>query len=268
MLSALANWLIGELANLPPMRFHWLLPDIKGIPVLMYHRVWPGLRDGLTVMPEDLRAHWTWLREAGYECLTMDRFLAAARGESRISGKAFLLTFDDGYRNNLTYVLPLLREFGWEATIFLIAGTLDGSVGLDEGSGPAAMLGVEELRGMIGPNIRFGLHGYHHENFSKTSIEDLEQVLRTSCSTFEGAGIPYQKVLAYPYGARPKDANDFFRLKAWMSDFGIEAAFRIGNKPQRLPAMDLYELKRIDIRGEDSLEDFRIKLRKGKLKPF
>jgi hypothetical protein len=53
-----------------------------------------------------------------------------------------------------------------------------------------------------------------------------------------------------------------------MSDFGIEAAFRIGNKPQRSPATDLYELKRIDIRGGDSLEEFKIKLRKGKLKPF
>ena len=250
------------------MRLHWLLPNIKGIPVLMYHRVWPGLRDGLTVMPEDLRAHWSYLRDAGYECLTMARFLSAVRGESKIPGKAFLLTFDDGYRNNLTYVWPLLQEFGWEATIFIIAGTLDGSMGLEETGGPAAHLDVEELRRMVGPHIQFGLHGYHHENFSEFPIEELEGAVRASCTAFEQAGIPYQKVLAYPYGARPKDQNEFLSFKAWMSDFGIEAAFRIGNKPQPAPATDLYELKRIDIRGEDSLRDFKIKLRKGKLKPF
>jgi len=124
------------------------------------------------------------------------------------------------------------------------------------------------LRGMVGPHIRLGLHGYHHENFSEHPVEELEQVVRSSCAAFEQAGIPYQKVLAYPYGARPKDWKAFLGLKAWMSDFGIEAAFRIGNKPQQVPAADLYELKRIDIRGEDSLEDFKIKLRKGKLKPF
>ena len=250
------------------MRLHWLLPKVKGIPVLMYHRVWPGLRDGLTVTPEDLRAQWTYLRDAGYECLTIAQCVSIMRAERKPPAKAFLLTFDDGYRNNMTYALPLLKEFGWEATIFIIAGTLDGSMSLDEADEVARKLSVEELRTMAGPHIQFGLHGYHHENFSKFPIEDLEQVVRKSCAAFEQAGIPYQKVLAYPYGARPKDADNFFRLKAWMSDFGIEAAFRIGNKPQRAPAADLYELKRIDIRGEDSPEDFKIKLRKGKLKPF
>jgi peptidoglycan/xylan/chitin deacetylase (PgdA/CDA1 family) len=247
---------------------HWLLPKVKGIPVLMYHRVWPGLRDGLTVTPEDLRAQWTYLRDAGYECLTLARFLSIVRGESKPPQKAFLLTFDDGYRNNLTHVLPLLKAFGWEATIFIIAGTLDGSMSLDEDDELTRKLSADELRSMAGTQVQFGLHGYHHENFSSFSIDELEQAVRKSCTAFEQAGIPFQKVLAYPYGARPKDHNDFFRLKAWMSDYGIEAAFRIGNKPQRAPATDLYELKRIDIRGEDSPQDFKIRLRKGKLKPF
>ncbi len=234
----------------------------------MYHRVWPGLRDGLTLTPEDLRAQWTWLRDSGYECLSMDRFLACARAEEKPPHKAFVLTFDDGYRNNLTYVLPLLQEFGWEATVFIIAGTLDGSYSLDDTAKPDGKLSVDDLRAMVGRHVRFGLHGYQHENFSEHSIADLETVLRRSCAAFEEAGLPYHKVLAYPYGARPKDPDAFFGFKAWMSEEGIEGAFRIGNRPQRLPAMDLYEMKRIDIRGEDSLGDFKIKLRKGKLKPF
>ncbi len=234
----------------------------------MYHRVWPGLRDGLTVTPEDLREQWAWLRDQGYQCLKLDDFLAACKGQKKIPQKSFLLTFDDGYRNNLDFALPLLKEFGWEATIFLIAGTLDGSLVYGDPEGPGRTMDLADLRSMAGTNIQFALHGYQHENFSEHSPLDLRLALEASCRVFEDAGLSYKKVLAYPYGARPADAQQFQELKEWMKAFGIEAAFRIGNRPQALPAKDLYELCRIDIRGEDSLNDFIIKLRKGKLKPF
>lgn len=248
------------------MQLHWLLRDVKGIPVLMYHRIWPGQRDGLTLTPEDLREQWTFLRDSGYTCLTMDRYLKIARGAERAPKKAFLLTFDDGYRNNLTYALPLLREFGWEATVFVIAGTLDGTY--DMGEGVDEKLSVTELREIAGEHICLGLHGYHHENFKETPVKEIRDAIQKSITAFEEASVPYTKVLAYPYGARPKSREELDALRKRLSAMEIKAAFRIGNKPQELPAKNMFELHRIDIRGEDTLEDFQIKLRKGKLKPF
>lgn len=247
------------------MRLPWLVPDRAGVPVLMYHRIWPGQRDGLTITPEDLRDQWTFLRDAGYTCLSMERFLHAAWGAERVPRKSFLLTFDDGYQNNLTYALPLLREFGWEATIFIIAGTLDGSY--QPGEGIDRKLSAEDLRGIAGEHICFGLHGYHHENFAQSSLAQIREAMYQSMAALEAAGLPYRKVLAYPYGARPGGTKQE-QLGKWLNTHGVKAAFRIGNKPQKMPAKDLYQLHRIDIRGEDSLEDFKLKLRKGKLKPF
>jgi peptidoglycan/xylan/chitin deacetylase (PgdA/CDA1 family) len=234
----------------------------------MYHRVWPNLQDGLTVTPQALRAQWEYLRNVGYECLGMEKFLAIMRAETPAPKKAFLLTFDDGYHNNLEHVLPLLEEFDWEATVFVIAGTVDGSYALDADSGPARKMNADELRRIAGKHVKLGLHGYRHENFSETKLDAIEKAVRMSVEVLEKANLPFANVLAYPYGARPKDELELQVLKAWMSNFGIEAAFRIGNKPQAAPALDLYELKRIDIRGEDTLDDFKLKLRKGKLKPF
>lgn len=247
------------------MQLHWLLPDVKGIPVLMYHRIWPAQRDGLTITPEDLREQWTFLRDAGYTCLTLERFLKIARGAERMPKKAFLLTFDDGYRNNLTYVYPILQEFGWEATIFIIAGTLDGTY--ERGTGIDEKLSVEELRQIAGKHVCLGLHGYHHENFKETGLKEIREAMQQSIATFELAGLPFTKVLAYPYGARPK-GEDADLLRKRLSAMEVKAAFRIGNKPQQIPAKNVYELHRIDIRGEDTLDTFKIKLRKGKLKPF
>ncbi len=247
------------------MRLHWLLPKRSGVPVLMYHRIWPGQRDGLTLTPEDLRAQWVYLKDEGYHCLSMEQFLKISRGAAHKPKKCFLLSFDDGYHNNLTYALPLLREFGWEATIFIITGTLDGSY--DLGEGIDRKLTADELHSICGANISLGLHGYHHENFSQTDLVEIRKALQQSFEVFEKSGLSYHKVLAYPYGARPKGAGQE-QLSKWLSAHGIKAAFRIGNRPQKIPAKDVYQLHRIDIRGEDSLEDFKIKLQKGKLKPF
>jgi peptidoglycan/xylan/chitin deacetylase (PgdA/CDA1 family) len=247
------------------MQLHWLLPEVKGIPVLMYHRIWPGQRDGLTITPEDLRAQWTFLRDEGYACLTMERFLKVVRGAEKAPKRSFVLTFDDGYRNNLTYVYPLLKEFGWEATVFVIAGTITGDYELGEGIDQK--LSVDEMKQIGGKYVCFGLHGYRHENFRETAVKDLREVMQRSIAAFEQHAIPYTKVLAYPYGSRPGGA-DRDVLKKKLSSLEIKAAFRIGNKPQEIPAADVYELRRIDIRGEDTLQDFAIKLRKGKLKPF
>jgi peptidoglycan/xylan/chitin deacetylase (PgdA/CDA1 family) len=230
----------------------------------MYHRVWPNVQDALTVTPQSLRAQWEFLRDDGYECLTMERFLAMMRAEVPAPKKAFLITFNDGYRNTLEHALPLLEEFGWEATNFIIAGAIDGTYAADRESGPAAKMDADELRRVAGPHMRLGLHGYQHENFSGKKLEQIEAIIRRSVELFEEASIPFTKVLAYPYGARPKDQLALQVLKAWMSNFGIEAAFGIGNRPQAAPALDLYELKRIDMRGEDTLDDFKLKIRRGR----
>lgn len=249
------------------MRFHWLLPSVKGIPVLMYHRVWPGLNDGLTVTPEKIREQWDFLRKEGYHPLSLTEFLAIAEGKKPAPEKALLLTFDDGYRNNLTYVYPLLKEFGWCATIFIITDTLDGTAAPE----PELLnekLTVDELKSFDPAVIQLALHGHHHENFSKTSLEKLKEIMLQSAAVFDAAELPFHKILAYPYGARPKEKAQFDALKRWMKQEGYPAAFRIGNQVARMPAPDMYEIRRIDIRGTDSMEDFRIKLKKGKLKPF
>lgn len=249
------------------MLLHHLLPATDGIPVLMYHRVWPAQQDGLTVTPEQFAAHLQFLKSKGYQPLHMRDFIDTAAGKRQRRSSDLLLTFDDGYRNNLTYAYPVLRETGSCATLFVIAGTLDNSyretpAPIDE------KLNVEEYRQMDPAIVQLALHGYHHENFSGIPPSGYAEVLQRSIAVFGQSALPYFKVLAYPYGARPGNKAALAALKTQLQAAGIEAAFRIGNKPERVPSADLYEIKRIDIRGEDDLRRLEIKLRKGKLKPF
>ncbi len=247
------------------MNWSWLLPSGKGIPVLMYHKVWPGLNDNLTITPEKLREQWQFLKKEGYDAISLSEYLEIAAGKKPHSAKQVLLTFDDGYCNNLTYVYPLLKEFKWKATFFIIANTLDGRKPEEE-SEIEKKMSLNELQQLDPAIVQLAMHGYEHENMSNTTLQQSREALSAALRAFENSKLPFHKVLAYPYGTRP--AVGLSELKGIMADLGIVGAFRIGNKVSKVPAPDRYEIKRIDIKGGDSLHDFTIKLRKGKLKPF
>jgi peptidoglycan/xylan/chitin deacetylase (PgdA/CDA1 family) len=259
-LKALFLW------NICAMNFHWLLPEQKGIPVLMYHRIWPGLRDRITQTPEQLEEQLAYLSAEGYRTLSLGEYLDIAKGNKPYTGKAVLLTFDDGYHNNLTYVYPLLQKLGMQATIFAIGETLEGRIEADDPL-QRKMTG-DELRALDPAVIQLAMHGYHHENFKTTPLQELKGAVQKTISAFEAQRIPLYPAIAYPYGGRPKDPSALKAMKEWMRTSGVQAAFRIGNRVSEIPCKDIYEIQRIDIRGTDSQEDFRIKLRKGKLNPF
>ncbi len=247
------------------MNWSWLLPGGDGIPVLMYHKVWPGVNDNLTITPEKLREQWQFLKQEGYHAISLSEYLDIATGEKPRKGKEVLLTFDDGYRNNLTYAYPLLKELSWRATFFIIANTLSETTKEGESEIEQKMT-PEELRKLDPAIVQLAMHGYAHENMAKIPQEQSLDALRLSLEAFGKSKLPFYKVLGYPYGARP--ASGLAQLKKEMAGMGIIAAFRIGNQVSTVPAPDVYELKRIDIKGTDSLQDFSIKVRKGKLKPF
>ena len=247
------------------MNWSWLLPSGKGIPVLMYHKVWPGVTDSLTITPEDMRQQWDLLKKEGYYTVSLPEYLDIATGEKSYTGKPLLLTFDDGYLNNQVYVYPLLKEFGWQGTFFIIANTLSGVTATDTG-GPGQLMALEQLKRLDPAIVQLAMHGYAHENMGNATLAETQEALQLSLNAFESSGLAWHRVLAYPYGAMP--GKHFPQLKRIMAEMGIKAAFRIGNKVSEVPAPDMYELKRIDIKGTDTVADFKIKIKKGKLKPF
>lgn len=246
---------------------HLLLPDITGIPVLMYHKVWEGTNDRLTISPENLTVHFNYLKENGYHSLSLQDFLAVTKGERERPEKCFLLTFDDGYVNNLTLAYPIIRAFNFKATYFIIGNTLDGTAP-QESAETDQKMDVAALQQLDSEIVQLALHTQNHIHFGKYNLDELKADLSANVASFDQSGLAYHKVLAYPFGGRPKDKKIFTHLKEWMAEQGIEAAFRIGNKPCKTPATEPFELKRIDIWGTDTVADFAVKLRKGKLKPF
>ncbi|MFP1455200.1 polysaccharide deacetylase family protein [Escherichia coli] len=62
-----------------------------------------------------MREQFAWLRENGYQPVSINQIREAHRGGNPLPNKAVLLSFDDGYQSFYTRVFPILEAFQWPA---------------------------------------------------------------------------------------------------------------------------------------------------------
>jgi peptidoglycan/xylan/chitin deacetylase (PgdA/CDA1 family) len=101
------------------------------VPILMYHYVSTlppdadDYRIGLTVEPDLFRAHLQYLYDAGYTTTSLYELNEALLIGTPLPPKPVILTFDDGYIDHYATVFPILKEFGFTGTFFIITGRAD-----------------------------------------------------------------------------------------------------------------------------------------------
>ncbi|MDI3248032.1 MULTISPECIES: poly-beta-1,6-N-acetyl-D-glucosamine N-deacetylase PgaB [unclassified Pseudomonas] len=79
----------------------------------------------VAVRTERLIEQLAWLRENGYQAVSVDQILAARRGGPALPPKAVMLSFDDGYSSFYTLVMPILRAYHWPALLAPVGSWID-----------------------------------------------------------------------------------------------------------------------------------------------
>jgi peptidoglycan/xylan/chitin deacetylase (PgdA/CDA1 family) len=97
---------------------------LSPVPILTYHQVAEAPVKGtafrsLSVAPADFRRQMAFLHGLGYQGLSMTALQPFLKGERQ--GKVFGITFDDGYLNNLTHALPVLQQYGFSSTCYVVS---------------------------------------------------------------------------------------------------------------------------------------------------
>jgi peptidoglycan/xylan/chitin deacetylase (PgdA/CDA1 family) len=101
------------------------------VPILMYHYISElptnadKYRVELTVTPDIFHAHMAYLHDNGYETISLDMLDDALRLGTPLPSKPIVLTFDDGHLDHYTNAYPILQEFSFTGTFFVITGLLD-----------------------------------------------------------------------------------------------------------------------------------------------
>ena len=73
----------------------------------------------------ELIRHFTWLKENGYQPVSLQQIIDARAGKTPLPDKAILLTFDDGYKSVYTKVYPLLQLFHFPAVIAIVGDWIE-----------------------------------------------------------------------------------------------------------------------------------------------
>jgi peptidoglycan/xylan/chitin deacetylase (PgdA/CDA1 family) len=174
------------------------------VPVLMYHQVAP---DGplatrrWRVTPDEFATQLEALRLLGCHTIDLATWRAAAADGRRLAGRPVVLTFDDGYRDFAEHAWPVLKRFGFGATMFVVTDHVGGKSEWDLHLGTAQpLLDWDELCTLAAEGVDIGSHSCSHQPFTGLAPADVDRELRESRRAIEDRIGRRVTSLAYPYG--------------------------------------------------------------------
>lgn len=228
------------------------------LPILMYHRVAPSgpvSLDRYRVMPEAFEEQLMYLKDAGYYTPGWNDWLTAVRYRRPLTGRAIMLTFDDGYKDFYDNAWPLLKKYGFTATVFLVTSQIGGSNVWDAEYGEAVpLMSSKEILELQQEGVEFGAHTVNHVSLSTLSPVDITKELAASRSMLvQELGIN-TTLIAYPYGATDSIVSHLAGACGYQVGLScVEGLCSLLNDPLLLP--------RLEVKGDDSLADFIVKLK-------
>ena len=233
---------------------------MQNIPILMYHNIGkapPGTRlssqyTGLGQFGRQMSV----LHALGYRGLAMRDLLPYLLQNK--AGKVFGITFDDGYKDNFELALPILKQFAFTATCFVVSNAIgqDNFWTKQQGVATKAMMQVEELRSWLAAGMELGSHTHNHVHLCQLQSEQARWELAISKEHLEGLLQVTIESFSYPYGEFDP------RLAALVQELGYLSACTTLRGRVSLPykGMDsLFTLPRVHMTRRTTLPFFLLK---------
>lgn len=218
--------------------------------VLMYHGI--GDRSAqsdpfsLFVPQHRLRRQLTVLRDHGWTPLTLDAYLG---GDT--APRSVLLTFDDGYRGTLEEGLPVLRELGVPATVFVLTGLLGGTSRWMAEMSDEPLVDADGIREMVRAGLDVECHGWDHGTLVEADDRTLERNTTEAARALAALTGRRPRAFAYPFGEHDE------RVRRSVAEAGFEMAFSTHTAAGR------YAVPRVDVNSSDTDATFRLKTMRG-----
>ena len=205
-------------------------------PVLMYHHVapmtekWQKKYASLFVEPAMFRRQMQELKEKGYEIRPLRDLKNFFDYGAPLPKKTAFITFDDGNKNIYEKAAPILKEFGYPSTMFVV---------IHQMSHPL-YFSIEEARELAGQQVHVASHTQTHKRLDKQKNDVVMEEIGKADQTLKESRLNFPKILAYPYGATSPSVQEI------ASNYGYSLAF-IASPGKQLCASNRLTLPRVQV---------------------
>ena len=234
--------------------------------ILMYHMISEPLAgarfNGLRVAPAMFDRQLGWLSANGWTFMTLGELVNCIH----VPERTVVITFDDGFADNCTNALPILKKYSAKATLFLVeerhANDWSTKKKAHHDSGELARepkLDDRQVHEMLDSGlVELGAHTFSHANLQTLEQAERErEVVHIRQHLEQRFGTPVSS-FAYPFGIYEQTDVQLVRSAGYSAavttEAGIDADYRAR----------LLELKRIKISGKDNFLAFRLRIRRGR----
>jgi peptidoglycan/xylan/chitin deacetylase (PgdA/CDA1 family) len=158
----------------------------RSLRVLMYHKVNDLPENPLTMPVSVFDEQMDQLRDLGYTVVDLEAVLAHYSEGEPLPQQAVLITFDDGYHDNLDNAAQVLKKYGYPAVLFVPIGYLDDRHPLPHEERLAAQgilnrtIDWEEMADLECAGIRIESHGISHRPLADLELDEAAREIALS----------------------------------------------------------------------------------------
>ncbi|ARC83825.1 polysaccharide deacetylase family protein [Clostridium argentinense CDC 2741] len=210
-----------------------------GVPVLYYHSIQKSGENELMMDPELFRSHLQWLKDNNYTSLTMEEFYNYIKYNTPVPEKSVVITFDDGYIDNYTNAMPIINEFDFDTTIFMVSDFV----------GNPNFLTESQLKELEKNKINIESHTANHLDLAKLSEEKQKEELQQSKNRLDNLLNEKVEYVAYPYGSYNDDTKNITREIGYKMGFSTDSGWASGDD-------DLFSIPRVYMSDFYDMDEF------------
>ena len=175
------------------------------IPILNYHSISSGgtnLFLKFTLHPDTFKQHMKLISNQGYTPITVGGYAQLVKSSSLLPDKPVILTFDDGFADFYSAAFPILQEYNFPATLFVVTDHIDGTSRWLKGVGEETrtMLSWSQLSEIQKAGIEIGSHSATHIHLDTAKPEiSRHEIICPKDKLEQKLGCSVHS-MAYPYG--------------------------------------------------------------------
>ncbi len=226
--------------------YHWLRP--QDLPSA-------SRSPQLEITAELFERQMTWLSRADYQSVSLSRAVIGS-GDASLPARPVVITFDDGTLDFWEHARPVLERVGFSATLFVVSGYVGGRSSWDRDLGETArpLMSWDQIRQLHRQGFELGSHTHNHRPLTELSEEQARSELSRSRRKLEDELGMAPQFLAYPRGCYDERHTRLAREAGYAGACAVILHWR------DLWRSDRYELKRMTIKGTESMLRFRLRL--------